>query len=214
MTVCATPEGRGMEIKMQDEMKLNKIEEFTDVLSSKAPTPGGGGASALAGAIGASLGCMVSNLTIGKKKYASVENDIKEALQKLEVLRDRMLSLIDEDARAFAPLAAAYSLPKDTPKQIEIRNNVMKTATEGANQPPLKIVDTAIEIIDVLDILAEKGSIIALSDVGCAVVNAKAALEGAILNVYINKGSVPVEKIEKAKLKADRIYNKVVGKIS
>lgn len=199
---------------MHDEMKSNKIEEFIDVLSSKAPTPGGGGASALTGAIGASLGCMVSNLTIGKKKYADVEDEIKEALKKLEILRDRMLGLIDEDARAFAPLAAAYSLPKNTPEEIAIRDNVMKVASESANMPPLKIVDTAIEIIDVLELLADKGSVIALSDVGCAAVCAKTAMEGAILNVYINKGTIPVQKIEAAKQKADMIYKKVVEKIS
>ena len=95
-------------------IKDQTIQEFLDVLSSKQPVPGGGGASALGGALGTALGLMVGNLTVGKKKYSAVEADVQAAMEKLQLLQQKMVKLADDDAKVFAPLAAAYSLPTGT----------------------------------------------------------------------------------------------------
>lgn len=157
-----------------------------DALASKAPVPGGGGASALLSAIGAALGQMVCNLTVGKKKYAAVEPDILALREKLEVMMHEFEQMMDEDAVAFEPLSKAYGLPRDTQEQIEERAKIMEAALKTACSVPLKIMERTSEALDLLAELAEKGSALAISDVGVAAVAAKAALQGASLNVYIN----------------------------
>ena len=162
---------------------MNKpIDLFLEELSSKAPTPGGGGASALVGAVGAALCSMVGNLTTGKKKYAAYEEDLKRILSAAASLRDRLCLLIEEDAKAFAPLAAAYSIPKDAPGREETLEQALKTAAEV----PLSIMRTVAEVIDLTDKLAVKGSTLAISDVAVAASACRAALSGAVMNVYIN----------------------------
>ena len=163
-----------------------RIEEFLDALASKAPVPGGGGASALLSAIGAALGQMVCNLTVGKKKYAAVEPDILALREKLEVMMHEFEQMMDEDAVAFEPLSKAYGLPRDTQEQIEERAKIMEAALKTACSVPLKIMERTSEALDLLAELAKKGSALAISDVGVAAVAAKAALQGASLNVYIN----------------------------
>ena len=97
---------------------INKsCKDFTEVLASKAPVPGGGGASALVGALGMALGNMVGALTVGKKKYAAVEEEIKALMAQAETLQTELLSLVEKDAEVFAPLAAAYSMPKETEEE-------------------------------------------------------------------------------------------------
>ena len=167
-------------------MLEQKTTDFLEVLSSAAPVPGGGGASAAVGAFASALGMMVANLTIGKKKYADVEAEIIERKERLLVLQKKLIELTDKDAEAFEPLSKAYGLPKETKEQIEEKERVMEKALYEASIVPLEIMKTVSEVMDELKALGEKGSRIAISDVGVAVLFARAALEGASLNIYIN----------------------------
>ena len=162
------------------------IRQFSEELASPAPVPGGGGASALIGAIGIALGDMVGELTVGKKKYADVEDEIRELMARAQKLRARFLELIDADAEAFAPLAAAYRIPKDAPGRAE----TMEKALHGAGMVPLEIMRASIEALEITEVFAEKGSRLAVSDAGCAAAACKAALQGAYLNVIINTKSM------------------------
>lgn len=164
--------------------------EFTDELASKAPVPGGGGASALIGAIGIALGSMVGSLTLGKKKYADVEDDIRELMERAEKVRTDMIALIDRDAEVFAPLAAAYGMPKDTPEQAREKEMVMEKVLKDACDVPLGIMRSACEAINIVEGFAQKGSRLAISDAGCAAAACRAALEAASLNVFINTRSM------------------------
>lgn len=163
---------------------------FIDELASKAPTPGGGGASAYCGALAAALSSMVCNLTLGKKAYEAVETEVGAAADQLESLQTRLLELVDEDARAFAPLAAAYGMPKETPQEQEAKELALQQALIAACEVPLEIMRTCAHVIDLAALLAEKGSRMALSDAGVSVLFAKAALQGASLNVLINCASM------------------------
>ena len=167
-----------------------QISEFYDTLSSKAPVPGGGGASALGGALGAALGSMVGNLTVGKKRYADVEEEVQGLLERLAGLGRDMLVLADRDAEVFAPLAASYGLPAATPEEKAQKELVLEKNLLAASLVPLEIMEKSAEIMDILKILAEKGSRMAVSDVGVAVQFARAALLGAVMNVYINTKSM------------------------
>ena len=159
---------------------------FSDQLASKASTPGGGGASAAVGALSCALGQMVCNLTLGKQKYADVQDEIQQIVDALETERHAMLDFVDEDAEAFKPLAKAYSIPKDDPTYDE----VMQAALKRACEPPVHIMEHVVTVIGYLERLAKIGSRMALSDVGVAATFARAALEGASLNVYINAASL------------------------
>ena len=159
---------------------------FIDELASKAPTPGGGGACAYCGALAAALASMVGNLPVGKKAYEAVEVEVQEALGQLAGLQDRLLALIDDDAEAFAPLAAAYGMPKETPEEQAAKEAALQHALISACEVPLEIMRTCARVIDLAEMLAEKGSRLALSDAGVSALFAKAALQGASLNVLIN----------------------------
>lgn len=163
---------------------------FIDELASKAPTPGGGGACAYCGALAAALASMVGNLTVGKKAYEAVEDEVQEALGQLAGLQDRLLALIDADAEAFAPLAAAYGMPKETPEEQAAKEAALQHALIAACEVPLEIMRTCVRVIDLAEMLAEKGSRLALSDAGVSTLFAKAALQGASLNVLINCASM------------------------
>ena len=207
---------------------LNQLscQEFTAQLSSKAPVPGGGGACALAGAIGVALGTMVGNLTVGKKKYAAVEPEIRSAMEQTEALRIRLLSLVEEDAQAFAPLAKAYSLPSSTPQEKEQKAQVMEQCLKDACAVPLALMQCCCEAIRLLAVFGEKGSIIAVSDAGVGVALCKGALQGAYLNVKINTRAMKnrdyafaieaqAEKLLAHTLTlADQIYHQVLDRLS
>lgn len=167
---------------------------FIEALASKDPTPGGGGASACIGALAAALGSMVANLTVGKKKYADVEAGMYISLERLEALRERLLELIEEDARAFAPLAASYGMPRETPKEQQAKEQAMQAALINACEVPLEIMHQCDQVIQETEFLAARGSRLALSDAGVAAVFAKAALQGASLNVFINTASMADKK--------------------
>lgn len=160
--------------------------QFLSELSSNAPVPGGGGASAAVGAFAAALGMMVTNLTIGKKKYADYEEEVKAVRERLEGLRDQLIDLVDADAVAFEPLSKAYSIPKDDPE----RDTIMENALYEASVVPMNIMETVLAAAKELEVLVEKGSKLAVSDVGVGILFAQAAIEGASLNVYINTKSM------------------------
>lgn len=168
------------------ELMNLSCEAFLEDLAGSAPAPGGGGAAALVGAAGAALGNMVGSLTIGKKKYAAVEADILVLNRRAVALRKRLEGLVQADADAFTPLAAAYKLPKETPEQQAHKAAVLKAALEGACAVPLEIMSACCEGIALAAEYAEKGSVMAVSDAGCAALFCKAALQAAGLNVSIN----------------------------
>lgn len=165
-------------------------EEFVDVLASKAPVPGGGGASALVGAIGMALGNMVGSLTVGKKKYADVEADIIALKEKATALQADFLRLVEADAEAFEPLAKAYGMPRETEEEKAEKARVMAIVLKDACAVPMEIMEKCCEAIDVIEEFAAKGSALAISDAGVGVVFCKAALLGASLNVFINTKSM------------------------
>lgn len=168
------------------EMMEQSCTRFLAELAGKAPVPGGGGASALVGAAGVALGNMVGCLTTGKKKYAAVEADIQALNAKAEALRRELEALVQADAEAFAPLAAAYGLPKDTPAQAAHKAAVLEAALDTACAVPLEIMQKCAEGIVLVEQYAAKGSVLAVSDAGCAAALCKAALQSASLNVFIN----------------------------
>ncbi len=165
-------------------------DQFIKELASKAPVPGGGGASALAGALGMALGSMVGNLTLGKKKYAAVQEDIECILQNAEALQRDLMALIDDDAEAFYPLSQAYSLPTETEEDRAHKEAVMEEAIKNACLAPLAIMEKAMQAIALHGELLQKGSRMMVSDVGVGVLLCKTALMGASLNVLINTKSM------------------------
>ena len=201
------------------------IEGFLEVLSSREPVPGGGGASALAGALGNALGQMVANLTIGKKKYALVEDEIKELAERMKGIQGQFSALADQDAKVFAPLAKCYSLPSGTEEEKAYKAEVMEARLLDASLVPMEIMEKASEMLEIMDILADKGSRMAVSDVGVGVQFIRTALLGAVMNVYINTKSMKNrEKAEEMNEKAerlikegteaaDRIYQKVLEQL-
>ena len=168
------------------ELMNLSCEAFLEDLADSAPAPGGGGAAALVGAAGAALGNMVGSLTVVKKKYAAVETDILILNRRAADLRKRLEGLVQADADAFTPLAAAYKLPKETPEQQAHKAAVLEAALEGACAVPLEIMSACCEGIALAAEYAEKGSVMAVSDAGCAALFCKAALQAAGLNVSIN----------------------------
>lgn len=167
-------------------MLKHSCEHFLDTLASGNAVPGGGGASSLCGALGISLGSMVCNLTLGKKKYEGVQEEIKVLVEKADALRFELASLVNADAQAFAPLSVAYGLPKTTPQEISDREAIMATCLKDACDVPMQIMHSATRAISLLESLLPIGAKIALSDIGVGASLCRAALEGASLNVYIN----------------------------
>ena len=193
------------------EMMEKSCGQFLAELAGKAPTPGGGGASALVGAAGVALGNMVGSLTVGKKKYAAVEADIQALNARAEALRGELEALVQADAEAFAPLAAAYGLPKDTPEQAAHKAAVLEKALDAACAVPLQIMEKCAEGIALVEEYAAKGSMMAVSDAGCAAVLCKAALQAASLNVFINtKLMADRSRAGVLDAKADNLLNEFV----
>jgi len=175
-------------------MAENSCAHFLEVLASKAPVPGGGGAAAMGGAIGMALSNMVGNLTVGKKKYAEVEEEVKELLGKGTKIIEELKKLVDRDAEVFEPLAKAYGLPKDTPEQVAHKERVMEECSIEACSVPMEIMRKSYGGIKIHERMGQIGSKLAISDVGCGVVFLKAALISGQLNVLINLGSIKNEK--------------------
>ncbi len=203
----------------------NTCTEFVDVLASKEAVPGGGGASALVGAIGTALGNMVGSLTVGKKKYADVEDEMQELKQKCTKLQEELLHLIERDAEVFEPLSKAYGLPHATEEEKAEKARVMEIVLKDACSVPMEIMEKCCEAIELLREFAAKGSTLAISDAGVGATCCKAALKGASLNVYINTKSMEDRAyaqslndqadamLEKYTVLADEIYDSVLNRL-
>ena len=202
-------------------MLRKSCHEFVELLASSDPTPGGGGASAFAGVLGVALAGMVANLTRGKKKYATYEQDIHGILGKCGELQKNLTDLVQRDAEVFAPLSKAYAMPANTEHEREHKAAVMEDALVAASLVPLEIMEQAYEGLLIQEELAEKGSRLAISDVGVGVQLLKAAILGASMNIFINTKSMAdrhkAEEIEEnarkliaeGTLLADRVYGRV-----
>ncbi len=199
--------------------------EFVEVLGTKAPVPGGGGASALVGAVGTALGNMVGSLTVGKKKYADVEAEMYELKAKCDVLQKELLALIEKDAEVFEPLAKAYGLPKETEEEKAEKERVMAIVLKDACAVPMEIMEKCCEALELIKVFAAKGSALAISDAGVGAVFCKAAIQGASLNVFINTKSMKDREyaeelnakanamLEKYPPMADEIFDAVMGRL-
>ena len=199
--------------------------EFVEVLASKAPVPGGGGASALVGAIGTALCNMVGSLTVGKKKYAAVETEITELMEQATALQKKLLHLIEKDAEVFEPLSRAYGLPAGTEEEKEEKSRVMEGCLRDACSVPMDIMRTCCQVISLIGAFAEKGSVLAVSDAGVAAACCRGALKGASLNVYINTKSMKDreyaeslnrecdEMLETYSAVADEVFEQVKAKL-
>lgn len=169
-----------------DKMMEKSCQEFATLLAAKESVPGGGGAAAYVGALGAALCSMVGNFTTGKKAYADVEVDVQSMIYRAGKVRERLLELVDEDAEAFYPLSRAYGIPKDDPT----RATVLEETTKAACVAPMEMMRQICRSIDLLEEMGQKGSKMLVSDVGCGALLARAALEAASMNVFINTKSL------------------------
>ena len=175
---------------MFTEMPVN---EFLDALASKAPVPGGGSGAALGGALAAGLLSMVCNLTIGKKGYEEVEDDMREILERSEELRKRLPELLQEDTRVYSQVMDTYRMPRGTDEEKAARTTAMQSALKNAAQVPLQIAECCAGIIEMCLPAAHKGNKWAVSDAGVAALMGEAALRSAALNVWINLGAITDE---------------------
>ncbi len=207
------------------EMSQKSVQQFTEELSCSAPVPGGGGAAALSAAMAAALGGMVANLTIGKKAYASVDKQVREMEKRLQVLREEFLKFMDRDAQAFAPLSRAFKLPRQTEEEKRHRVRIMEACLYEAAAVPLDMMEKIGDLLDILDVLADIGSSMTISDVGVAVQCARNALTSSSMNVFVNTGMMKDRHVaeemerrandwlEKGGGKADVIYGRVLDAV-
>jgi formiminotetrahydrofolate cyclodeaminase len=202
------------------------VEPFLEALASSAATPGGGSAAAIIGAMGAALVSMVCNLTIGKKKYADVEDEMKHVLGKAESLRRRLTGMIEDDVQAFDKVMAAYGMPKETDADKARRDDAIQAALKLATDVPLRCAQAAREVIDLAGIASDKGNLNVISDAGVAVLAGYAALRSAALNVFTNARMINDKAFANAKLEelqellagaesaTEEAYDVVKGKVS
>ena len=208
------------------QIKDTAIEPFLDQLASSAATPGGGSAAAIIGAMGAALVSMVCNLTIGKKKYADVEGELKDVLAKTEALRKRLTAMIQDDVKAFDAVMGAYGMPKETDADKAARDKAIQAALRLATDVPLACARAAREVIDLAAIASDKGNLNVISDAGVGVLAGYAALRSAALNVFTNARMITDKTFAEAKLKelnqllagaegaTEKAYAVVKGKVS
>ena len=170
--------------------KNSMIATFLDELASEKPTPGGGGAAALGGAMGAALVSMVCNLTIGKKNYEAVSADLEKVRDKAEQLRAQLTAAIDEDVVAFNDVMGAYGLPRGTDEEKAKRSDAIQSALKAATLAPLHACKLCYGVIDLAREAADKGNLNVISDAGVAVLAANAGLRSCALNVFINAKAI------------------------
>jgi formiminotetrahydrofolate cyclodeaminase len=201
------------------------VTTFLDELSSSAPAPGGGSVAALSGALGAALISMVCNLTVGKKKYADVQEDIKVLLAQSEALRKELVELLEADVEVYTEVSRAMKMPRATGEEKAARTVAMQKALKAATDVPMQVAEACVEVMELCQPAAEKGNINAVSDAGVAVLMAEAGLRSAALNVLINLAWIKDEAFvteNRAKLDTllegkpamrDEIYELVVDKL-
>jgi formiminotetrahydrofolate cyclodeaminase len=208
-------------------MKLTDrpVTNFLDELASNAPAPGGGSVAALSGALGAALISMVCNLTVGKKGYEEVQDDINDLLAQSEALRKELAGLLEADVAAYTGYSVAAKMPRSTNEEKAERAQAMQAALKVATDVPLRIAEAAVRVMDLCRPAAEKGNKWAVSDAGVAVLMAEGSLRSAALNVLINLGSLKDQEFvaeRRAKLESllegkgpirDEIYDYVVSKL-
>jgi formiminotetrahydrofolate cyclodeaminase len=170
------------------------IKEFLDELSSSSPAPGGGSVAALSGALGAALVSMICHLTIGKKGYESVSDEMNEILKKSNALKEKFVLLIDEDTNAFNKVMAAYKMPKETDGEKEKRGNAIQDSLKNAANVPLDVMKQCVNVLSLTKIVSEKGNKNAVSDAGVVALMSLAGLNSAALNVEINLSGIKDEK--------------------
>jgi formiminotetrahydrofolate cyclodeaminase len=210
---------------MSKRLTDNQVDQFLDALASSAPAPGGGSVAALAGALGAALVSMVCNLTVGKKRYADVQDDIAALLVQSEALRHKLTDLLEADVQAFTGVSTAYRMPRSTDEEKMARSEAIQQALKGATVVPMEVAEACVQVLDLCTPAAEKGNVNAVSDAGVAALMAEAALRSAALNVIININAIKDESFSgqmREKLNAllsgkpelkDQIYDLVVEKL-
>lgn len=162
------------------------MSAFVEALGSGAPTPGGGAASALVGALAAALAEMVARFTIGRKSYAAVEAEANDILQRAEVARTALLALVAEDERAFGVVSAAYQHPKATDDERRARDEAIQASLLVAMRPPQEALRLACDVVALAREIATIGNATVLSDAACAATLGEAAARSAALNVLAN----------------------------
>lgn len=171
------------------------VAGFTSVLASEAPAPGGGSASAAAGALGAALLGMVARLTLGKEKYKDGWDEMENVANHVDEIRKRLLELVDEDTRSYDAIVAARKQPKETPEQKASRQKVIDDATVLATTVPMQTASFAYKALSFAPTIAEKGNPNAASDLFVAALLLQTAVEGALANVRINLPGIGDEEI-------------------
>lgn len=206
-------------------IKDDSVQTFLDELAGKASTPGGGSAAAIMGAMGAALASMVANLTLGKKKYESVQDDMEKLLEQTESLRGQLTEMINADVEVFNKVMGAYGMPKETDEEKSTRSSAIQAALKEATDVPLECAKLCAEVIRLCEPMAEKGNTNVISDAGVAVLAAYAALRSAALNVYINIGGIKDEEFAEDRRKqleqtlegmgglTDEVYDLVKSKL-
>ena len=197
------------------------VTEFLNELASNSPAPGGGSVAALAGALGAALTAMVCRLTIGKKKYVEVQQEMEEVLSKAEELRGKLTILIDEDTQAFNTVMAAFGLPKETDQEKLARSVSIQEATKVAALVPLKVMEHCEQAIGLALRVAEKGNVNSISDAGVSALLLEAACQSAALNVRINIATLQeeefvtktTEEVDSILLNVDRRAKQVLARV-
>ena len=204
------PEEKVIEYMVEESGPLASmsVKGFLSELASSSPAPGGGSVAALAGSLGAALSSMVCNLTVGKEKYADVQNEIKDALKKSEQLRKELIRLIDKDTEAFNDVMKAFKMPKDTEEQKKKRSRAIQEGYKTAADVPLETAKTCEKILDVAMVVAEKGNQSSITDAAVSAIMAQAGVKSAILNVKINLGSIKDEMfVKKISSELDKLQN-------
>jgi len=172
-------------------MNINQsVKQYFEDLSSNSPTPGGGNVAALCGALASSLGTMVCNLTIGKKKYIDVEAEITSLKEKLENFKKEYFDLASKDNDAFDKVMEAFKLPKESDEEKKIRDSKIEEATIHAAEVPAEVMRISLEVLPILKVISEKGNKNSLSDAGVAISLIKTAVQSAYFNVLINCSSL------------------------
>ena len=166
------------------------VTDFSHLMASDAPAPGGGSASALNGAIGAGLIAMVCSLTQGRKKYAGFEENAREIRAEAEALERRFLTIIDTDTEAFNAVSAVFAMPKDTDDQKAARKGAMQEALKLCTRSPYEMMELALQGLKLVERLMGRFNETSASDLGCAVLNLRSGMQGAWLNVCINVGGI------------------------
>jgi glutamate formiminotransferase/formiminotetrahydrofolate cyclodeaminase len=177
------------------------LRQFCNETLSDSPAPGGGSVAALMGALGASLGGMVANLSAGKRGWDDKLSYFSDWAVKAQQLKDELLALVDEDTAAFNKVMDAFALPKDSAKEKAARSAAIEEATKRAAEIPLKVMEAASKCYEILSEMAEKGNPASISDVGVGILAVRACIGGAAMNVRINLGQLKDEKFRSALLK-------------